>query len=134
MCLCWMLIAPWPYLSAQSRIEVVGTDTCAVVPIQQLRTVNVKLLQLKECKEENDSLSSQIRIYTGITNNLRESITDLKAANKLNWQIINDKQKEIDLSDTELKKEGRKSKILKLERNSVAVACLVLLAKIFVFK
>ena len=129
-----MLIAPWLYLSAQSRIEVTGTDTCAVVPIQQLRTVNMKMVQLKECREENDSLSSQIRTYTGLTNNLRASIMDLKAANRLDIEIINDKNKVIDISDKELLKEGRKSNILKIERNSVAVACLILIVKIVLFK
>lgn len=134
MFLCLMLTALSLSLSAQSRIEITGTDTCAVIPIVQLRMANAKFVELKECKEENDSLFSQIRTYTGLANNLRSSIMDLKEANRLNEVIISDKQKIIDLSDQELKKASRKSKILKLERNSLGAVCLVLLCKILIFK
>lgn len=129
-----MLIALYLSLSAQSRIEITGTDTSTVIPIKQLRIVNARFVELKECHEENDSLFSQICNYTGLANNLRSSITDLKEANKLSESIIADKQKIIDISDKELKKNSRKIKFLKLERNSLAAACLVFITKIFIFK
>lgn len=134
MCLCLGLIALCLSLSAQSRIEINGIDTCAVIPIAHLRMANARYVELKECREENDSLFSQIREYTGLTNNLKASITDLKEANKINEALISDKQKIIDISDKELKKTGRKAKILRLERNSLAGACLILIAKVFIFK
>lgn len=134
MCLCLGLIALCLSLNAQSRIEINGTDTCAVIPIAHLRMANARYVELKECREENDSLFSQIREYTGLTNNLKASITDLKEANKINEALISDKQKIIDISDKELKKTGRKAKILRLERNSLAGACLILIAKVFIFK
>lgn len=120
-------------LSAQSHIEITGTDTCAIIPIKQLRAVNAKFIELKECHEENDSLFSQIRDYEGITNNLRLSITDLRSANSLNQLIITDQKKIIDISDKELKKNVQRIKFLKIERNSLAGACLLLIGKLLVF-
>lgn len=124
------------YLSSSAqlpRIEITGTDTCAMVPIGQLRQANVKFVELDGCREENDSLSSQIRIYTDLTNDLRASITDLKEANKLNESLLKDKQKEIDLSDQQLKKEARKGRIWRLERNGMAAALVILIGKIAFF-
>ena len=134
MFLCLVLIALSLCLNAQSRIEVSGTDTSAVIPIRQLRMANAKFVELKECREENDSLFSQIRSYTVLTNNLRSSITDLKEANRLNEVLISDKQKIIMILDTELNKATRKSKIFKIQRNCVAAVCLVLIGKILIFK
>lgn len=121
------------YLSAQSRIEVIGRDTMAVVPVQQLRTANAKFVELKQCKEENDSLFSQIREYTGMTNNLRSSVTNLKHAHDLNMAIIADQKKIIDIADQQLKKSTRKQKILKIERNSLAGILVITIAKFLLF-
>lgn len=129
-----MLIALCHCLCAQSpHIEISGTDTMATVPIQKLRIANANVIALKECQEENDSLGSQIRIYTGLTNNLRSSISELKQANILSASIVSDKDKIIDLCGQQLKKEARKNKVLKLERNTITGALLVLLAKIIIF-
>ncbi len=129
-----MLTALYLYSSAQSRIEIKGTDTSAVIPIGQLRIANAKFVELKGCREENDSLFSQIRAYTGLTNNLRASIIDLKQANTLNTVLLSDKQKLIDLCDQKLKKEVRRGKILMLERNSLAGGLIILIVKIAFFK
>lgn len=129
-----VLTAAYLSSSAQSRIEVIGTDTFAVLPLGQLRTANVKFVELKQCREENDSLFSQVRTFTGLANNLKASITDLKEAHRLSEAIIADKQKIIDISDQQLKKAARKARILKLERNSLAGALLILGAKILFFK
>ena len=134
MYLCLVLIAASLSSSAQSRIEVIGTDTFAVLPLGQLRAANVKFVELRQCREENDSLFSQVRTYTGLANNLKASITDLKEAHRLSEAIIADKQKIIDISDQQLKKAARKARILKLERNSLAGAVLILGAKILFFK
>lgn len=121
--------------SAQSpRIEIIGTDTSAVIPIRDMWVANAKFIELKGCREENDSLFSTIRAYTGLANNLRASITDLKEVNKLNGTLLSDKQKIIDLSAQELKKEARRVKILRLERNSLAGAVAILIIKIVFFK
>lgn len=130
-----MLTALYLSLSAQSpRIEIKGSDTCAVIPIAQLRMANVKFVELDGCREENDSLFSQIRAYTGLTNNLRSSIMELKEVNKLNETLLSDKQKIIDLSAHELKKEVRRGKILRLERNSSLAVIVGLIVKIAFFK
>lgn len=130
-----MLTALYLSSSAQSpRIEIKGTDTCAVIPLAQMRMANVKFVELDGCREENDSLFSQIRAYTGLTNNLRASLTELKEVNKLNETLLSDKQKIIDLSAQELKKEARRGKILRLERNSLAGALAILIIKIAFFK
>lgn len=134
MFLCLVLIALYHSLSAQSRIEIRGTDTSAVIPIAHLRIANARYVELKGCREENDSLFSQIRSYTGLANNLKASIVDMKEANRLNEVLIADKQKIIDISGKELKKSARKVKLLKLERNSAAAVCLILIGKIIVFK
>ena len=118
----------------QEEIKVIGTDTFATVKVQRLREANAKNIELRGCKEENDSLYSQNRSYQGLANNLRSSITDLKEANRLNETLLSDKQKIIDLTDKELKKAGRKAKWLKIQRTSLAGACLVLMAKVFLFK
>lgn len=129
-----MLTALYLYSSAQSpRIEIKGTDTCAVIPIAQMRMANIKFVELDGCREENDSLFSQIRAYTGLANNLRASITELKEVNKLNVALLSDKQKIIDLNAQEFKKEARKGKILKIERNTIAAACMGLIIKIIFF-
>lgn len=121
--------------SAQSpRIEIRGNDTSAVIPLRDMRIANAKFVELKGCREENDSLFSQVRAYTGLTNNLRASITELKEVNKLNETLLNDKQKIVDLSAQELKREVRRGKILRLERNSLAGALAILIIKIAFFK
>lgn len=130
-----MLTALYLSSSAQSpRIEIKGTDTCAVIPIAQMRMANVKFVELDGCREENDSLFSQIRAYTGLTNNLRGSIAELKEVNKLNETLLSDKQKIIDLSSQELKKEAHRGKILRQERNSLACALAILVIKMAFFK
>ncbi len=133
MYLFWVLIAACYSSSAQSRIEINGTDTFAVITLSELRIANVKFVELRQCREESDSLFSQVRTYTGITNNLRGAITDLKEANRLNQVLITDKDRIIDLSDQQLKKAARKATILKLERNSLAVGCLLLIGKVLLF-
>lgn len=121
--------------SAQSpRIEIRGTDTSAVIPIRDMRIANAKFIELKGCRQENDSLFSTIRTYTGQANNLRAAITDLKEVNKLNGTLLSDKQRLIDIKTQELAIEARRVKILKLERNSVVAACLALIIKIAFFK
>lgn len=134
MFLCLMPIALCLSLSAQSRIEIKGHDTSAVIPIGDLRIANAKFIELNGCKEENDSLFSQIRAYTGLVNNLKSSITDLKQANKLNEVLLSDKQKIIDLSAQDFKKEVRKGRILRIERNSSAAALFILICKIAFLK
>jgi len=133
MFLFFALIVPCLYLSAQSRIEVIAKDTMAVLPIQQLRMANTKFVELEQCKEENDSLFSQIREYTGITNNLRSSVENLKRANDLNLPIIADQKRIIDITDQQLKKSLRKQKILKIERNCMAGILLITIAKFLLF-
>lgn len=133
--LCFLgLIALCPFLSAQSRLEIRGTDTSAVIPIQQLRMANAKFIELRQCQEEQDSLQSQIRIYTGMANNLRASISDMKEGNRLNEAIIGNQKKELDISDQQLKKATRKEKSLKLQRNSIAGIFIAVLIKIAFFK
>ena len=134
MFLSLVLIVVCLYLSAQSRIEVHGKDTSAIIPIQQLRIANSKFVELRGCREENDSLFSQIRAYTGLTNNLRASITDLKQVNSLNEGIIANKNKLLDISDQSLKKATRKAKLFETTTYSVGGACLVLIAKMFIFR
>lgn len=130
-----MLTALYLSLSAQSpRIEIKGTDTCAVIPIAQMRLANIKFVELQGCREENDSLFSQIRTYTGLANNLRASVTELKEVNKLNEALLSDKQKIIDLSAQELKQEARKGRILRLQRNSLAGVLAILIIKMAFFK
>lgn len=133
MFLFWMLIALCLSSKAQSHIEVNGKDTSAVIPIQQIRIINARYIELKACQEENDSLDSQIRTCTRLTNNLRSSIMELKQANMLSASIVTDKDKVIDLYCQQLKKSARKNKILKLERNIAAIACLILIGKIIIF-
>lgn len=129
-----VLIVPSLSLSAQSRIEISGKDTMVVMPLQQLRVANGKFIDLNECREERDSLFSQIRTYTGMVNNLRSSITDLKEANRLNELLLSDKQKIIDISEKQLKKSNRKIKFLNIQRTSLAGVVLIMAAKIFIFK
>lgn len=134
MFLILMLIAVCFSLSAQSHIEIKGADTSAVIPIKQLRQANAKFIELKACKEENDSLESQIRVYTGMTNNLKASIKELKQANDLNTSIIAGQKRIIDISSLQLKKASRRAKWLVIERNSIAAALVVLIGKIAFFK
>lgn len=134
MYLFWVLIAACYFSSAQSRIEIIGTDTFAVITLSELRIANVKFVELRQCREEVDSLYYQVRTYTGLTNNLRSSITDLKEANRLNQAIIADKNTIIGINDEQLKKAARKASGLKLQRNSIAVGCLILLGKVLFFK
>lgn len=134
MYLFWVLIAAYCSSSAQSRIEINGTDTFAVITLSELRIANVKFVELRQCWEESDSLFSQIRTYTGLTNNLRSSITDLKEANRLNQAIIADKNIIIGINDQQLKKAARKATGLRLQRNSIAAGCLILLGKVLFFK
>lgn len=115
---------------AQSRIEVNGTDTSAVIPIQQLRMANAKFVELKGCKEENDSLYSQTRSYQGLTNNLRSAILDLKTANQLNQKLIDDKQGIIALQDKQLTGNKRQIKWLKIKQWGCFAAIAILTGKI----
>lgn len=134
MFFCSMLIALCHSLSAQSRLEIRGTDTSAVIPIQQLRVANARFVELKQCHEEQDSLQSRIRTYTGMANNLRASITDLKEANRLGEAALAVKQKALDISDGQLKASQKQVRNLRWQRNSIAGVCAALLLKIFVFK
>lgn len=129
-----VLIAAYLSSSAQSRIEVSGTDTFAVIPLGQLRTANVKFVELKQCREENDSLFSQVRTYTGLANNLKASIADLKEANRLGEAALAAKQKALAISEEQLKASTRKAGNLRWQRNSLAGAVLILGAKILFFK
>lgn len=129
-----MLIALCASLSAQSRIEVIGADTMATVPIQHLRIANAKILDLKQCNEEITSLFSQTCNYASLVNNLRSSVTELKETNRINEVLLSDKQKIIDLTDKQLKKAARKAKLLKLERNTAAAVTLALLVKMVFFR
>lgn len=134
MYLFWVLIAAYCSSSAQSRIEINGRDTVAVITLSELRIANVKFVELKQCREESDSLFSQIRTYTGLTNNLRASITDLKEANRLGEAALGAKQKALDISDGQLKASEKKVGNLRWQRNSVAGVCLALILKIAFFK
>lgn len=115
---------------AQSRIEIIGTDTSAIIPIQQLRMANAKFVELKGCKEENDSLYSQTRSYQGLTNNLRSAILDLKTANQVNQKLIDDKQSIIALQDKQLVKNKRQIKWLKIQRWGAFAGIVLLTGKI----
>lgn len=129
-----MWIAFWHTSSAQlPRIEIKGKDTCAVIPIADLRIANIKFIELDGCREENDSLFSKIRIYTGLTNNLKASITELKEVNKLNQSLLADSKKIIDLNAQELKKQARKGRLLRTERNGLVAVVVVLIAKMAFF-
>lgn len=121
-------------LAQREEIKIIGTDTFATVKMQRLREANGKHVELNGCKQENDSLFSQVRTYMGSVNNLKASITDLKEVNKLNGTLLSDKQKLIDLKTQELAIEARRVKILRLERNSLAGAVAILLLKIAFFK
>lgn len=105
-----------------------------MVPLRDMRIANGKFIELKGCREENDSLFSTIRAYTGQVNNLRAAITDLKEVNKLNGTLLSDKQRIIAIQTQELEKEARRVKILRLERNSLAGAVAILIIKIAFFK
>lgn len=129
-----VLTALYLSLSAQPHIEIHGKDTLAVIPYQQLRIANAWHVELQGCKQENDSLLSGMHTYTGLTNNLRASIADLKQANKLNEALLSDKQKIINLDAQELKKQSRNGNILRLERNSITGALIILIVKIAFFK
>lgn len=129
------LIALCPFLSAQSRIEIRGTDTTVCnVPIIHFRLANVKLVELKQCQEEQDSLASQIRTFTGMANNLRASITDLKEANRLGEAALAVNKKALSISEEQLKASTRKAGNLRWQRNSLAGALLILGAKIIFLK
>lgn len=135
MCCFLMLTALCPFLSAQSFVKIVGTDTTVNgIPIQKMRLANLKFVELEQCQEEQDSLQSRIRTYTGMTNNLRASITDLKEANRLGEAALNAKQKALDISDNQLKGSEKKVGNLRWQRNSVAGVCLALILKIAFFK
>ena len=132
-CFGFLLIAHSPSSSAQS-IEVRGKDTVVVLPIAALKQANGKLVELQGCKEERDSLFSQTRTFTGLVNNQRGTIQDLKEAIRLDASLIADKQKIIDLSDKELKKTNRRLRLLKIERAGLLGVVAVLGAKILIFK
>ena len=119
--------------SAQS-VEVRGKDTVAVIPIDTLRKANVRLVEFMECRETKDSLVSQVGTFTSLVASQRSTITDLNEAIRLDALLIADKQKIIDLSDKELKKNARKIKLLKLERAGLIGAVAVLVVKILIAK
>ena len=129
-----MQIAPLVCLYAQPRIEINGGDTSAVITLKSLREANVRFIELSECREEKDSLFSQNRTYKGLVANQKSTILELKEAIKIDAVLISDKQKIIDISDKQLKKSEKKIKLIKLERNSFVVICIVLLSKILIFK
>lgn len=128
-----VLTVLWHGSYAQS-IEVRAKDTVAVIPIADLRKANLRLVELQQCREEKDSLFSQTRTFTGLVANQKATIADLKEAIRLDASLIADKQKIIDLSDKELRKNSRKIKLLKLERAGLIGAVAVLGAKILIFK
>lgn len=129
-----MLIALCHCLCAQTpHIEISGADTMAVVPLQQVRIANSTTIDLKECQEENDSLYSQIRTYTGMVNNLRSSIKELKTTNDLNTSLMNGQEQIIDICGKQLKKASRSNKLLKWERNGAVIGCLLLIGKLALF-
>lgn len=127
-----MLTVLWHGSFGQS-IEVRGKDTVAVLPIATLKQANGKLVELQECQEARDSLFSQTRTFTGLVNNQRGTIADLKEAIRLDASLIADKQKIIDLSDKELKKTNRRLRLLKIERAGLLGAIAVWGAKILIF-
>ena len=122
------------FTSFGQSIQVIGKDTSAIIPIQNLRQANEHFIQLKECKEENDSLFSQIRTYQGLINNLKSAIEDYKKVFVDDAKLISDKDKIISLSDKELKHNARKTKWLKIERNVLFFATAILSIKIFIVK
>ncbi len=99
-----------------------------------MRMANAKFVEHTGCKEENDSLQSQVRSYIGLTNSLKSSVVSLKEANTINLALIRDKDLVIDLSLQELKKGQWKEKSLKLQRNSVIGVAAALIVKIIFFK
>lgn len=130
MCLFLMLTVLCLTSRAQSRIEINGTDTSAIIPLQQLRIANAKFVELNECREVNDSLYSQTRSYLGLVNNLRDAITDLKTANQINQKLIDDKQLIISLQDKEIIKSKRQIKWLKIQKWALAGGIVLLTGKI----
>lgn len=130
MCLFLVLTVLCLTSRAQSRIEVNGTDTSAIIPIQQLRIANSKFVELNECREVNDSLYSQTRSYYGLVNNLRDAITEHKTANQINQKLIDDKQLIISLQDKDIIKSKRQIKRLKIQKWALAGGIVLLTGKI----
>ena len=84
-----------------------------------------------ECQQEKDSLFSAIHTYQGIVNNLRASNTDLRNANNSATLLIVDKQKIIDLDDTQIKRFNRKINVIRIERTTFVGISIILALKIF---
>lgn len=127
---CSMLIALSSFSQSDAKIEVAGTDTFARVPISNIKQANTKFIDLQECEQEKDSLFSQIRAYTGLVNNQRDVIKDLKLVISTDGKLLADKQKLFDLSDLQFKSDLRKIKWLKLERNAFIATSAILVLKI----
>lgn len=110
MCLCLVLTAACLCSYAQPRIEVKGTDTCAVIPIQLVRQANLKFIQLQECQELNNSFNLQEIDYMLEINTLQSSIDNLKSVNDLNQKILAEKENTIVLKDKQLAADQRRIK------------------------
>lgn len=121
-------------LLAQPRLQINGLDTSAIIPIQSLKGANMKFIELKQCKEDKDSLYSLNRTYQGVVANQKSTISELKEAIRLDHIVIYDKQEIIDLTDKQIKKSNQKIKLLKIERNSIIGISIGLIIKIFVLK
>lgn len=112
------------------EIKVIGADTFATVKVERLREANAKDVELRQCNEVSDSLSSQVRSYTGMTNNLRAAILDLKIANQLNQKLLSDKDDIIIIQDKQIVRNERQIKWLKLQRWAFIAGIVLLTGKI----
>lgn len=128
--MCGFLLTAASHGSYGQSIELRGKDTVAVIPIKSIRQANVRLVELQECKEERDSLFSQVRTYSGMVANQQWTIADLKNVIALDASLIADKKKISDLTDQQLKKDERRIRLLKVERLGLAGAVAVLVVKI----
>lgn len=99
-----------------------------------MKAANSQFVNLSECKEEKDSLRSEIATYNDLINTQKASIKFLKDATDIDSKLLNDKQTVIDLSNKELKNNSRKIKLLKLERGTLIGAVAIAAVKIFIFK
>lgn len=123
------------YILAQypTKLFVPPSDTIIAITIPQMKIINISYVKLDECKELIDTLKSIVHKQQFAINVQQSAINNYTRQLQISNDIIKNQDTLLGGYRKLDKKNQTQIKLLKIERNTLAIGALILLAKVFLF-